>query len=62
MIFAVFVKFFNKMSEVSVSTRRSKGSGRFGAEQKLLKEAGKAYKTRKRKDVAEKALPCQQVC
>lgn len=42
--------------------RRKNGSGRFGSEQKYLKEAGKAYKTRNLKNVAEKALPTEQVC
>lgn len=42
--------------------RRTSGSGRFGYVQKCLKEAGKAYKTRELKDVAEKTLPTEQVC
>nr|CAI5860647.1 unnamed protein product [Callosobruchus analis] len=43
-------------------TRRSRGSGRFGDEQKRLRESGKAYISRKLKPVPEKAAPSQQVC
>ncbi|KAG5893077.1 hypothetical protein JTB14_021578 [Gonioctena quinquepunctata] len=48
------------MSELDQKKRRKSGSGRYGSEQKCLKEAGKAYKTRKLKNVAEKALPPEQ--
>ncbi|KAG5891648.1 hypothetical protein JTB14_001818 [Gonioctena quinquepunctata] len=48
------------MSELYQKKRRKSGSGRYGSEQKCLKEAGKAYKTRKLKNVAEKALPPEQ--
>ncbi|KAG5867115.1 hypothetical protein JTB14_011104 [Gonioctena quinquepunctata] len=49
------------MSELDQKKRRKSGSGRYGSEQKCLKEAGKAYKTRKLKNVAEKALPPEQI-
>nr|CAI5868779.1 unnamed protein product [Callosobruchus analis] len=50
------------MESTNEKTRRSRGSGRFGDEQKRLRESGKAYKTRKLKPVPEKPAPSQQVC
>nr|CAI5856473.1 unnamed protein product [Callosobruchus analis] len=50
------------MESTNEKTRRSRGSGRFGDEQKRLRESGKAYKLRKLKPVPEKAAPSQQVC
>nr|CAI5818804.1 unnamed protein product [Callosobruchus analis] len=50
------------MESTNEKTRRSRGSGRFGDEQKRLREWGRAYKSRKLKPVPEKAAPSQQVC
>ncbi|KAJ8930507.1 hypothetical protein NQ314_016691 [Rhamnusium bicolor] len=49
------------MRELDQNKPRKSGSGRFDSEQKCLKEAGKAYKTRKLKDVAGKALSTEQI-
>lgn len=49
------------MSNPAINTRRSSCSGSFRDEQKRLKESGKAYQTRKKADVPEKARPQRQV-